>query len=165
MSILTILDASVVTFVLMSARRVILIWAWASNTMTTHRTTAFLLSASLFLGLALTANALSGPKIPQARGEKCVEPVEMMRRNHMEFLKHKRDATMRWGIRTEKHSLIGCIECHAAKGEDGKYIPVNDPDQACRSCHDYTAVTMDCFSCHATVPKEGAAPAGSKGDS
>lgn len=132
--------------------------------MTTHRITALLVSSGLFMGITLAANALTGPEIPQARGEQCVEPVEVMRRDHMEFLKHKRDATMYLGVRTEKYSLVGCIGCHAAKGEDGQYIPVDAPGQACSSCHDYTSVSMDCFSCHATIPEENSTPAVLKGD-
>ncbi|MCP4041652.1 MAG: Hdr-like menaquinol oxidoreductase cytochrome c subunit [Gammaproteobacteria bacterium] len=90
------------------------------------------------------------------KGEQCVEPVGKMRRHHMELLKHQREDTMRRGIRPERrNSLKGCIECHVQKDGAGNFIPVNNPEQFCRSCHEYAAVTtLDCFGCHATKPAE-----------
>lgn len=111
-----------------------------------------LLAVSL-IALGLSANAdVSLPVKTVATGDSCVEPVETMRRYHMEMLKHQRDDTMVRGIRTEKHSLVGCINCHAQKSESGDYIPVNDKDQFCESCHSYSAVKVDCFQCHRTTP-------------
>ena len=92
------------------------------------------------------------PKI--VKGESCVEPTDVMRRYHMDMLMHQRDDTVIRGIRTEKHSLVGCISCHADKDEQGHYIPVNAEGQFCSTCHSFTAVKMDCFQCHATVPAE-----------
>ena len=48
-----------------------------------------------------------------AQGDKCVEPTDEMRRNHMNLLLHQRDQTMHKGIRTVKHSLKNCVDCHA----------------------------------------------------
>ncbi len=76
-----------------------------------------------------------------------------MRRNHMNLLKHKRDATMRQGIRTQDASLQGCVDCHAIRAADGIAIPVNAPGQFCSTCHQYTAVKLDCFECHRTTPE------------
>ena len=42
-----------------------------------------------------------------------------MRRNHMELIKHQRDATVHDGIRGTKHSLAGCIDCHVVPRADG----------------------------------------------
>jgi hypothetical protein len=68
----------------------------------------------------------------------------------MELLKHQRDATTHQGIRTRKHSLNGCIECHASR----KTNSVAGSDQNfCQSCHSYAAVKLDCFECHASKPK------------
>lgn len=78
------------------------------------------------------------------QGEQCVEPTEVMRRNHMKFILHQRDETMHRGIRTTKHSLKECVNCHA----DPKTGSVLGQDGFCASCHQYAAVTIDCFSCH-----------------
>jgi hypothetical protein len=127
----------------------------------------------LLLGLALGAAAHAGvpkPRIERGQGEKCVEPTEVMRRNHMELIKHQRDLTMHQGIRTTKHSLVECVNCHAKADDKGGYRSVNAPGQFCAECHAYTGVKIDCFDCHATrpAPKKaagegatgGAAPAG-----
>ena len=84
--------------------------------------------------------------------QECVEPEEEMRKNHMNYILHQRDETMHAGIRTRQHSLEECVNCHTAKDEQGNYIPVNDENQFCASCHSYTSVSIDCFQCHATKP-------------
>lgn len=88
--------------------------------------------------------------------EACVEPTDIMRRNHMELIKHQRDATVHGGIRATRHSLAGCIECHVRAGSDGTALAVNAPDQFCSACHAYAAVRINCFDCHAGVPNGGA---------
>ena len=100
------------------------------------------------------------PEVPRGKGERCVEPVELMRRDHMEFLLHQRDLTVHDGVRSKRHSLVECIACHAGRDESGAYVPINAPDQFCEGCHSYAAVDIDCFECHATVPP---APAGAGG--
>ncbi len=117
---------------------------------------------SALMGIAALAAVLVGPgpaaagdlspAIPQAKGTQCVEDTQVMRRNHMDFLKHQRDDTLRKGIRGAKHSLKDCVTCHVQTGTDGHPIPVNAEGQFCQSCHSYAAVSIDCFQCHATVP-------------
>ena len=83
----------------------------------------------------------------------CVEPTDFMRRNHMELIKHQRDATVRQGIRATDHSLAGCIDCHVQYDAKGGAVPVNAPDQFCSGCHETVAEHLACFQCHAAVPK------------
>lgn len=90
--------------------------------------------------------------IPEWAGSSCVEPTAVMRREHMRFLFAQRDATVRHGVRSGKHSLNGCIQCHATRDESGAPVPVNAPGQFCESCHGFAGVAMDCFECHATTP-------------
>jgi hypothetical protein len=78
------------------------------------------------------------------QGEKCVEPTDVMRRSHMDFILHQRDQTMHRGIRTSKHSLKNCVNCHA----DPVTGSVLGKEGFCSSCHHYAAVHIDCFSCH-----------------
>lgn len=75
-----------------------------------------------------------------------------MRVEHMTFLLHQRDATVLQGVRTRKHSLVGCVECHATQGDGGEFVPVNAPGQFCQSCHSFASVKLDCFECHAARP-------------
>ena len=107
--------------------------------------------SSVQLGPDRDAN---GKIVPTPKGENCVEETSYMRKNHMDLLLHKRDETMRKGIRTEKYSLDGCIDCHATPAEDGKTARISDEDSKhfCSTCHVAAAVKLDCFECHADRP-------------
>ncbi|MBT8419339.1 MAG: Hdr-like menaquinol oxidoreductase cytochrome c subunit [Gammaproteobacteria bacterium] len=91
---------------------------------------------------------LSGGAVSKWKGDACVEATPVMRREHMDFLLKQRDETMRQGIRNGPYSLKGCIECHAQEDEQGQEIPVNASGQFCQECHQYVAVSIDCFQCH-----------------
>jgi len=113
------------------------------------------------LATLISVNAFADgmPQLPRGKGLTCVEPLEVMRRNHMDFLNHERDLTVRGGIRGRKHSLTGCIACHAQRAGDagrdrdqGDFIRIDAPGQFCHACHEFTGVKMDCFECHAAVP-------------
>lgn len=85
-----------------------------------------------------------------AKGEHCVEDTAYMRRNHMKLLLVHRDRTVLQGIRTPKHSLKGCIDCHASEATGSVASAKED---FCVSCHSYAAVKIDCFDCHSTKPQ------------
>jgi len=99
------------------------------------------------------------PAIAEAPGESCAADTEFMRRNHMSLLKHKRDETVHEGIRTQQFSLEGCINCHVVTGPDEQPVTAASPEHFCSSCHDYVAVKVDCFQCHASRPEPGVLPA------
>ena len=103
----------------------------------------------LLFSVTLPADSLEQMR---ADGMQCVEPTDIMRKQHMQFLLHQRDLTMRQGIRTEQHSLNQCVECHVQKNNQGEFIPINAPEQFCAACHTFTSVSIDCFDCHATTP-------------
>ncbi len=90
--------------------------------------------------------------VKAGKGEACVEPLPVIRRDHMKFLMHQRDDTVHEGIRGARHSLVGCIECHASKDDAGRWVRIDAPGQFCESCHTYASVTIDCFGCHAALP-------------
>jgi len=99
--------------------------------------------------LAFAADRVPKPVIDIANPGKCVEDTATMRREHPDMLKHQRDLTMHDGIRTKKHSLKECVECHAS----AKTGSVLGEKGFCQSCHDYASVRIDCFACHASKPK------------
>ncbi len=82
---------------------------------------------------------------PATAGTQCVAPPEVMRRNHMDFLKHQRDDTVHGGIRGAKFSLKACIDCHANQKTQSV---AQEATNFCVSCHAYAAVKIDCFECH-----------------
>ena len=92
--------------------------------------------------------AIPAPVKPAAAAN-CVEPVEVMRRDHMKFLLHQRDETVLEGERDQKYSLVGCMDCHNPASADEKIVRYEDPEHFCASCHNYVSVNIDCFECHA----------------
>jgi len=116
-----------------------------------NATRLFLLSIFL-LSSAILAGDLPKPEITKGRGESCVADKDFMRLNHMDMLMHDRIETVHKGDRNVKASLKECIACHAIDGPDKTAITVKNPKHFCRSCHDYAAVTIDCFQCHASRP-------------
>ena len=118
-----------------------------------------MVAAGLLLALPLHAGDVPSPVIPKAKTKAneeygCVEPLEVMRKNHMEFILHQRDDTMYKGIRTSKHSLAECINCHVAPQQDGSYARYGDDEHFCSTCHTYAAVNIDCFGCHRDTPEK-----------
>jgi hypothetical protein len=117
---------------------------------------SWLLAGALF---ALAGAALADPNWREngnsraaVEGGQCVRPTDWMRRNHMDLIKHDRTVTVHQGVRTVDGSLAACVECHANKDPQGQPVPIDAPGEFCAGCHEFTGTTMDCFSCHATVP-------------
>lgn len=76
-----------------------------------------------------------------------------IRKMHPEFLLHKRDKTLRHGIRTKRDSLKACVDCHSSTKND-EHVPINAPEQFCSTCHQKVGTSLDCFACHRTTPEE-----------
>ena len=110
----------------------------------------------LLMGLTFAWVSVSGergPDIPRGKGDHCVADTDFMRRNHMDLILHQRDDTVIRGLRDEPFSLVECVDCHARNDSDGKAVRIDAKGEFCASCHEYVAVSIDCFSCHAAVPE------------
>ena len=97
------------------------------------------------------------PVVPKAKAKAnpdtlCIRDVKDMRKNHMNYILHKRDKTLREGVRTKQDSLAECISCHISKNDKGEYASFGDSKHFCSSCHNYAAVNIDCFDCHNDKP-------------
>lgn len=110
--------------------------------------------------LVLLTSTVSASDLPslsagsQAQSETaCVRDTDDMRRDHMDLLKHKRDLTMRQGVRTADLSLNECVSCHAGKNAAGEFVPVTAEGQFCATCHQSVGERIDCFMCHRTTPE------------
>ena len=111
-----------------------------------------LLAGFLIVPVAGFAGDVPVPKPAKAaKGEKCVAPIPEMRRNHMNLLKHQRDDTLRSGIRGNPFSLRECVECHAVPDDAAGGARTVRP--FCQTCHEYAAVSIDCFNCHTGKPE------------
>ncbi|MCG8427223.1 MAG: sulfur reduction protein DsrJ [Chromatiales bacterium] len=118
------------------------------------------LTALLLGGLLLVLSTAGLSESAVTKGSKaaemdaCVAPTDEMRRNHMDYLQHDRDLTVHKGVRNVTNSLAECVDCHAAKDENGQAIPVDAPGQFCAGCHEYVAVSLACFQCHRKTPED-----------
>jgi hypothetical protein len=115
-----------------------------------------LATALAVAGLAAAAPAQGQSRVPLPnvtvdKSTQCVAPPEVMRRTHMDMLKHGRDRTVHQGIRGGDESLNQCISCHA-RPTGGAAI--GSPDAFCQSCHDYVGIKLDCFECHQGRPAD-----------
>jgi hypothetical protein len=128
-----------------------------------HKLPLTVLMLALSAGIS-TAHAESdglGPKITiqASSGKSCVLPPAQIRREHPDLLKHDRIATMREGVRAKENgsmldgSLKQCINCHAIKDDNNKFVRIDNEQHFCSSCHKYAAVTIDCFQCHRDIPE------------
>lgn len=120
---------------------------------------AWLAVAAALVGATAQAGRVPLPepqKVPPEVATSCVEDTEVMRHKHFEFILHQRDETMHRGIRTSKHSLKNCLNCHVQPRPDGSYPKHTDPDHFCSACHEYAAVRIDCFECHFDGPEKAA---------
>lgn len=99
------------------------------------------------------------PHPPKGAGVSCIASVPDMRRNHMNYLLHQRDETVRGGIRGNRFALRDCIGCHATPVKGSASPKLRSVKPFCSECHSYAAVRIDCFSCHTpetTEPLPGA---------
>lgn len=126
------------------------------------RTLALILAMVLLPAAAAgqQSDGVPSPRITRGKGANCIADTAYMRRFHMRELVHQRDATVREGRRGQDFSLRECVACHASTGGDGQPVPVNAPGEFCAGCHEYAAVRIDCFQCHATRPEPDRQAAG-----
>ena len=91
------------------------------------------------------------PNVPHPTNgtTECVEDEDEMKKNHMEYILHQRDATVHQGIRTKTYSLKQCINCHVPENSEVRF---GDDKHFCSSCHNYAGVSIDCFQCHTDRP-------------
>ena len=115
-----------------------------------------ILMAPAFAAEVQSTSKFGSVVVPQPqkplKAEKCVEATDIMRRDHMTFLLHQRDATVIDGIRSPKYSLTGCINCHVPASSGENIIRSDNPEHFCAGCHQYASVKIDCFECHADRP-------------
>lgn len=113
------------------------------------RLTAIFFSV-LIATAVFAADKLQIPHLDTGKGGQCVEDPQLMRKIHMNLLKHQRDETMHRGIRGQKYSLAECVDCHASKTTNSV---LGSNEAFCQGCHVYAAVKLDCFECHTSKRK------------
>ena len=122
------------------------------------RQTAVMVYALIGFGLLSTSAVAETPfpniHEPTDKSVKCIQPEDVMRREHMDYILHERDETMHEGIRGEPESLANCINCHVEPDENGEIAGIETDQHFCNACHQYAAVQIDCIQCHADRPQK-----------
>jgi len=122
------------------------------------RQTAILVSALVGMTIMSSSAIADSPSLkinePSDETLQCIHPEDEMRRNHMKYILHERDETMHEGVRGEAGSLAACIDCHVEPAENGEIPSIESKDHFCNGCHQYAAVQIDCFQCHADRPQK-----------
>jgi len=122
--------------------------------------TRFLRLIYVMIGLTLLSTTAVAetpfPTIHEPTDEslKCIQPEDEMRRNHMNYILHERDETVHEGVRNEPGSLAACIDCHVEPNANGEIAGIESKEHFCTACHQYAAVQIDCFQCHADRPQK-----------
>lgn len=105
---------------------------------------------------------------PNPGGERCIEPKDFMRVEHMRILVRWRDDVVREGNRDYvatdgrhwEKGLKTCVACHGHADARGKSTTAA---AACSECHGYVDAKLDCWNCHhesAASARELARPRG-----
>ena len=126
--------------------------------MTRLRSLLLALLACLPLAAAADVARTPQPDILVEKEGHCIAPVDEIRRNHPDMLRHQRDLTVHAGVRGTRVSLNACIDCHANRS-NGSVLGTEK--NFCQGCHEFVAVRLDCFECHQATPAAGARPVAS----
>jgi len=113
-----------------------------------------LIGFSLLSTSALAETPFPSIHEPTDENVKCIQPEDVMRREHMDYILHERNETMHEGVRGEPESLANCISCHVEPDENGEIAGIETDQHFCNACHQYAAVQIDCFQCHADRPQK-----------
>lgn len=109
-------------------------------------------------GIALAAEAAGAAKpAAQPFAQKLVrghwsEKPEVMRSNHQALLRYGMENGARSTTRWEEATIERCVTCHIVRDEQGQPLSAADAKHFCRDCHTKERVSINCFSCHASLP-------------
>ncbi len=115
--------------------------------------TAFWIALLAFGNSANAQDSDLFPDIPKALYELETPHPDDIRINHMNYLRHDRDATVRLGDRGIEFSLKSCIDCHAVRGPDTSFVTIESDRYFCKACHISVGINIDCFQCHNSRPE------------
>jgi hypothetical protein len=113
----------------------------------------FLLGVLLCVGgsAALAADAPPVYRQKLLRGH-WSEKKDVMKNSHQALLKERMNAEYPLTVLQQGVSLEQCVTCHVVRGEDKAPLAADNPKHFCRDCHAKQSVSINCFSCHASLP-------------
>ena len=131
------------------------------NTIVRHRLLPALLLGALLAAAGVffstppheAVAAEAAPPVPQqklVRGHWSENP-EIMRKNHKELLLDGMTHAARATTRKEDNTIERCVTCHIVRDGE-KPVSAADPRHFCNQCHAKAGVSINCFTCHASLP-------------
>jgi len=113
----------------------------------------FLLGVLLCLagGTALAADVLPMHRQKLLRGH-WSENKEIMQTSHQALLKERMNAEYPLTVLQRGISIAQCVTCHIVRGDDKVPLAADNGKHFCRDCHAKQKVSINCFSCHASLP-------------
>ncbi len=88
---------------------------------------------------------------PAKAGTQCVEPADVMRRNHMRLLEAP---ARRHGARRRSRREVQPEGLHRLPCQPKTASVAKAETNFCVSCHSYAAVRIDCFECHTSKSRK-----------
>ena len=108
---------------------------------------------------AETAAASNGEKL--VRGHWSEKP-EIMRTEHGKFLLKGMRAAAADSSRKDDNTIERCVTCHIRRDENQQPVSAADQRHFCVQCHAKESVSINCFSCHASLPASDTAVMGAE---
>lgn len=102
-------------------------------------------------GAAQAADALPAQQQKLLRGH-WSEKKDIMRNSHPALLKDRMNAEHPLTMPQRNVSIEQCVTCHIVRGEDNAPLSADRQEHFCRNCHAQQRVSINCFSCHASLP-------------
>jgi len=113
----------------------------------------FLLGVLLCLedGRSLALDATPVPQQKLLRGH-WSEKKGIMQQNHQALLKDRMSAAYPLTPLQLPVTMEQCVTCHIVRGADKTPLSAEHDKHFCRECHTKEWVSIDCFTCHASLP-------------
>ena len=80
------------------------------------------------------------------------EKKDIMKNSHQALLKDRMNAAYPPTALQRTVSIAQCVTCHVVRGADKAPLSADNGKHFCRDCHAQQRVSINCFSCHASLP-------------
>jgi hypothetical protein len=85
------------------------------------------------------------------------EDPQIMRKEHGKVLINEMNKAAQATSRKEDDTIERCVTCHVKRDEKQAPVSASDPRHYCTQCHAKSSVSINCFTCHASLPASDAA--------
>ena len=80
------------------------------------------------------------------------EDPQIMRKEHGKVLIAEMNKAAQSTTRKADDTIERCVTCHVRRDEKQVPVSASDPSHYCTQCHAKSSVSINCFTCHASLP-------------